>query len=352
MALSDLCLSVFYGNDYLGPYNFIHSGEVNGKPYWENSSGGMTIQWNSNNTYWEVVGWSGFANTALRSQNNVNFPTSNWKMIGRVPKNNVIVTSGTCGTYTPLSVDAIVTDSSCSSNCDGVIVMNVSGGKKPYLFSIDNGITYTSHPIFTNLCPNNYAIKVSADTPSIETKNVSVNFSENENQYAIFLKNISQTSISTDTLQTTWVLTIEPPLQAGHILSINLNANLDTIISKPGNATTLNTLSVYKNNTELTPSSIVGSTSSSLRPYCSPYENVYASSGLTYSTTLVSGDTLTGITTSIISNIQIETGSNGCSTKVEQKNLIRIMSAYINTCKCCQLIYTSDGYGGINSHIR
>lgn len=64
MVLSDLCLSVFYGNDYLGPYNFIHSGEVNGKPYWENSSEGMTIQWNSNNTYWEVVGWPGFANTA------------------------------------------------------------------------------------------------------------------------------------------------------------------------------------------------------------------------------------------------------------------------------------------------
>jgi hypothetical protein len=134
-------------------------------------------------------------------------------------------------------------------------------------------------------------------------------------------------------------------------LTIGLNANLDTKISEPGSASTLNTLSVYKNNTLLTGNTTT-STTSLARPYCSPYLDNTNYSGLTYSTTLISGDTLTGITTSVINNIQLETGSNGCSTRIEQKNLIRIMSAAINTCKCCELIYNSDSNAGINSHIR
>ena len=47
------------------------------------------------------------------------------------------------------------------------------------------------------------------------------------------------------------------------------------------------------------------STTSLARPYCSPYLDITNYSGITYSTTLVSGDTLTGITTSVINSIPL-----------------------------------------------
>lgn len=349
---SNLCLSVFLDNDILGPYNFIYSGETNGKSYWGNSSNAYIMRWNSGNTYWEVINWSGITNTALRNQNDVDFPTANWKMIGIAPKNEVIVTSGSCGAYPPLILNATVTNNTCSRDCDGVIVASAKGQTKPYLYSLNGGVSYTPNPIFDNLCNGEYNLRVSASTSVIESKFVSVGFNQTANQYALSLQNISQTNISDDTIQTTWKLNIDPPLKVGDILTIGLNANLETIISEPGSATTSNSISIYKNNTLLSASTINFTNTENIRPYCTPYLNIGNYSGLTYNTTLVSGDTLTGITTSIINNIQIQTGSNGCSTKVEQKNLIRIISAAMNTCKCCELIYNSDSNAGINSHIR
>jgi len=350
--LSDLCLSVFLENEVFGPYNFIYSGETNGKPYWGNSANSYIMRWNSGNTYWEVVNWSGFTNTALRNQNDTDFPTSNWKMIGAAPKSDVIVTSGSCGAYAPLVLTTTITNNTCSRDCDGVIVASAKGQAKPYLYSINGGVTYTGNPIFSNLCNGEYDLMVSASTSVIESKTISVGFNETDNVYGLILQNISQTNISNDTIQTTWQLNIDPPLDAGYILTLALNANLDTITSQPGSATTSNTISIYKNNTLLSASTINFTTNEIERPFCSPYLNVGNYSGLTYYTTLVSGDTLTGVTTSIINNIQVQTGSNGCSTKIEQKNLVRIMSAVINNCKCCELIYNSDSNAGINSHIR
>lgn len=351
MAVSNLCLSVFFENDELGPYNFVYGGEANGKPYWDASYNDMVMQWNSGNTYWEVVNWIGVANSALRSQTETDFPISNWKLIGRVAKNEVIVTSGSCGTYTPLVLNATITNNTCSSNCDGIIVANAKGQTKPYLYSINNGVTYTPNPIFGNLCNGDYNLIVSANTAITTSKTFSVGFNGLANQYGLTLENISQTNISNDTIQTTWRLNINPPLKTGDVLTIGLNANLETKISEPGSASTVNTITVYKNSTLLTGNTNT-TTTSIARPYCSPYLDNTKYSGLTYSTTLISGDTLTGVTTSIINNIKVETGSNGCSTKIEQKNLIRIMSAAINTCKCCELIYNSDNNAGINSHIR
>jgi len=348
---SNLCLSVYFENDILGPYTFTYGGEINGKPYWDGSYNDMIMQWNSSNTYWEVLNWIGVSNTALRNQSDTDFPIANWKLIGIAPKNEVIVTSGSCGTYPPLVLNANVTNNTCSRDCDGVIVASAKGQTNPYLYSINGGVSYTPNPIFDNLCNGEYNLSVSASTSVIESKFVSVGFNQTANQYALALQNIYQMSISDDTIQTTWQLNIDPPLKVGDVLSLGLNANLETIISEPGTATTLNSLSVYKNNTLLNPSATITNTEN-IRPYCSPYLNIGSYSGLTYNTTLVSGDTLTGITTSIINNIQIQTGSNGCSTKIEQKNLIRIMSAAINTCKCCELIYNSDSNAGINSHIR
>lgn len=58
-----------------------------------------------------------------------------------------------------LTAKAIVTKGiDCSSNA--IINVTASGGKRPYQYSLDNGTTYTSNPIFTNLNAGNYFVRV------------------------------------------------------------------------------------------------------------------------------------------------------------------------------------------------
>jgi hypothetical protein len=351
MAINDLCLNVYFENDIIGPYNFQYSGITNGKNYWHSTGSSMTIIWNLSNKYWEVLNWTGVTNTALRSVNSSDIPTSDWKIRGVAPKNDVLVTYGECDGYSPILLRSKITNNSCVGNCDGVIVASSLGGIKPYVYSINNGQTYSSSPIFKGICEGQYNLYVSGQTGGVASivSNVS---SENElSRYEINLSNISEQFISDDTIQTTWKLNINPELKAGHVLTLTMNANLETSLYQPGSASTNNIISVYKNNSLLTPN-IISNSLATNRPYCSPNLINTTYSALTYSTTIISGDTLTGTTTSIINNNGYQVDSNGCSTKVEQKNTIRIDSAKINTCRCCEIIFNSQNYVGINSHIK
>lgn len=351
MAVSDLCLSVYFENDILGPYTFAYGGEINGKSYWNGSYNDMLMQWNSINSYWEVLNWIGVPNTALRNQNDTDFPTSNWKLIGITQKNNIIVKSGTCGTYPPLVLKSKITNNTCPTNCDGIIVASAIGETTPYVYSLDS-VNFKKSPIFSNICEGQYSLSVSASTGAIVSSIVSVNTDFESSIYNVSLENISQASISNEIVQTTFKLNIVPELKVGDVLSLTLNSTNQIIKYEPGSSGGSNIMNVYKNTSGLTPTIAPTVVTSSNRPYCSPSQINSQYIDSIYTTTLMSGDTLTGITTSTINNILFETDSNGCSTKIEQKNIIKIISARINTCKCCKVIFNSQNYAGINLHIR
>jgi hypothetical protein len=63
------------------------------------------------------------------------------------------------------SLDANIQITPCSSatSNDGVILINVTGGSSPYLFSIDGGVTFRDTFVFTNLITGIYNIVVLAD---------------------------------------------------------------------------------------------------------------------------------------------------------------------------------------------
>ena len=349
---SNLCLSVYFENDIIGPYTFTYGdGEINGKPYWSILDSDMVMQWNSGNTYWEVVNWVGVENSALRNQNDTDFPIANWKLIGIVPKNNVIVKSGSCGTYPPLVLKSKITKNSCPNNCDGIIVASAIGETTPYVYSLDS-INFKQSPIFNNICEGQYSLSVSASTGAIVSSIVSVGTDFESMIYNVSLENISQESISNDVIQTTFKLNIVPELKVGDVLSLTLNSTNTTIKYEPGSSSGSNIMNVYKNTSGLTPTIAPTVMVSTNRPYCSPSQINSQYIDSTYITTLMSGDTLTGMTTSTINNVLFETDSNGCSTKIEQKNIIKILSARINTCKCCKVIFDSENYAGINLHAR
>lgn len=55
----------------------------------------------------------------------------------------------------------IIIDEKCSGICEGEIQFNTVGGDPPYYYSIDNGVTVQSNPIFSNLCSGNYTLNYS-----------------------------------------------------------------------------------------------------------------------------------------------------------------------------------------------
>lgn len=76
---------------------------------------------------------------------------------------------------TDITATLTISDVTCSGLCSGSITINATGGTAPYLFSIDNGVSFQSSNLFTNLCSGAYTIlitDVNGCTSSIITGNV------------------------------------------------------------------------------------------------------------------------------------------------------------------------------------
>ena len=61
---------------------------------------------------------------------------------------------------TPLQITVIVTDETVIDADNGIIVINAIGGVEPYIYSIDNGVSFQDSNTFINLSPGSYDIVV------------------------------------------------------------------------------------------------------------------------------------------------------------------------------------------------
>jgi len=75
--------------------------------------------------------------------------------IGCINSNFIVISP-----LVPLSATFTKTDVHCNGNNDGSITVNATGGQAPYVYSLDNGMTYVSTNVFTNLTTGTYNITV------------------------------------------------------------------------------------------------------------------------------------------------------------------------------------------------
>ncbi|KQO34368.1 hypothetical protein ASF10_01205 [Flavobacterium sp. Leaf82] len=88
-----------------------------------------------------------------------NLSLGNYIITVKDSQNVVISLTATIVPYVPLSTNLVLSKSiDCLSNA--TINVTASGGKTPYQYSLDNGVTYTTSPIFTNLGAGSYFVRV------------------------------------------------------------------------------------------------------------------------------------------------------------------------------------------------
>jgi hypothetical protein len=344
-----LCLIVTYATQSYGPSQFVISGSQNGKPQW--TSGSMVLGWSITNLRWEIQGWTNTVGLPV-STDTSNIPTSSWAIAGGTgTQPSISMTQGTCPAYLPLSTNVVGTNTSCSGtlNCNGSISITTMGGVAPYLYSINNGISFQSSNVFNGLCQNTYTVITKDSLNNTQTQVVIIGFDGAPTTYTISTVVDRIQIIDTSTQIAYWHVEVNPPITDGSIVSFDLNVSTTKNYNQPGVGTISDTITVSQNDVRQYPSTTSSITTTSGRPYCSPYETINVSKSEVYSLQVSKDIAIVGTSTSILTITDGQVATNGCVTELNQTILTSVSTSVIDGCTCCT-ITDDDIPQGIKNH--
>ena len=344
----NFCMSFFFeGPVGIQTYNihFNLSSFINGKSSWVSDGETYTIFWDTLSSSWNVGG--GSLPGGLTNNNPLSPPTNagDWTVIGSYGSVTNIV-DGLCGEIlmglSPLSegmntISSVVTQNQTNCGCDGSIMINVSGGYPPYLFSIDGGLTNQGMPIFSNLCQGSYSTLVTDSSGFTQSNSVTINPPKPPITYSINLSNSFVTTVNSSTTLTknyTTQVTINPPLPYGVTIEFDLiHTNTHETSPQSGSSTNITNSQMTKNSTILpyTYSSVTTGTSFNVIDGCQN-QTLYVNgvSQVWQNLTVMNGDNITvETTTSIIKN-----ENNECYFGISN-DVFNIINAKIYGCSCC-----------------
>lgn len=329
----NLCMFV----KYLKPkitvqIQFIFNGYLNGKPNWVSNDSVYDLYWNTGLTpnQWVVSGFQP-PTTQVINVNPTTPPITGWQVFGESLISSVFVVSGNCESNQPVEFTYNVTEAKCGNN--GTITIQATGGDGVYEYSVDNGITWTTNPIFQNLSAGSYQVHVR------------------------------------DGLGTTTIQTVVVPLAAAPTVNLNLNVNYSlgtfTVTSDvpPGftvsfdiNHTNIfeyypsniSPLPTYNNivtviNPSFGPLPQIGITQTQQTPIIVPacglgpvLKNVEQKQ---YGTTLTitNGQTINGTFTNQLTQSSAPTTCKGANRSMQ----ITLTNTKVNDCECCVIKTTS-----------
>ena len=345
----NLCFLAYNTNNVVGPSTFIQNGTHNARPKWTNSSN-QNIVWKG--TRWELVtsdlstpvnpvggGIFGSVTTTLP-------PTSNWQLFGGTQTYTINVTSGSCPAVTPLQVNVTTQNSTCNgqTNCDGSINISARFGTAPYEYSINNGTSWQTSPIFSNLCPGTYLVRVRDSASGNYSQSAQIGFVGTPQTYQInvvtqpqLTSEVSANGVSTKT--TYFTVTSTPTLPAGIVLQFTLTTSSTKTYNGPGSGNIVDNFTILQNGVLKTPSTTNSTTVNSTRPNCNPETQQVVTETDQYYLELSNTSTVSGSTTSVltITNGQVGAQSN-CTTSLSQNISLQVSNPVTKGCVCCTAV--------------
>ena len=340
---SSLCVLIIGVVPALSPIQFTYNGVVNGRPVW--ISGSYTLDYNVTNRRWQINGLSVNGGTPISTSTSTP-PLSNWTIVGGslTPIPQVIVLEGVCPPFTPLNVTIQTENSDCGN--DGSINILASGGLTPYQYSINGGATYTTTSVFNGLSANTYNVVVKDTSGTTINKSVVISQVGTINTYTVSVSNTNVQSPSANLRTSSWLVSVNPPIPVGTVISFILNVETIQNINSPGSGITSSVNQVYQNTTLLTPSNTTTNNSVTTRPRCSPFTTETTNILQTYSIVMSAGTVVSGISDSSLTITSGQSSSNGCSTNLQQNISVLPQQATINGCQCCTVVTNGTSYGG------
>lgn len=318
---------------------FIPNGLYGGFPSWvDDSNSNITITWDATISNWRINNYQpgGPGNTIL-SPNSVDAnPPLDWASFGGAVR--VLVTPSFPCIYTYLrNFKRSVNKPTCL--CDGSIIFNVSLDNPPFSYSIDNGVTYSSSPIFTDLCSGIYTLAVLDSLGNVYTSSETVESSQPSTTYTISLSTNTTVPVNNNIsvvndYETTVIIT--PPLPDGATITFDL-IHTNSFYSSPTSGTSILTTGtiLYKNLSATTiNNSVTGNTISVNTAAGCQTDYVYQSniSDVWNSLTISNNDTITISTTS-----RVDKTTTGNCVVGYSNDTYSIGNAVISGCNCCSI---------------
>lgn len=329
-SISGLCFNVIWSDGTIVQLEFAFNGYYNGRPRWYDSTNGYYVQWSPTQS-WRISGYT-YNTSVLGSQTTATIPTSGWGAIGGYTTATVNVNQGVCGSLSTLYFTLQTSPANCEGTCNGSIIVTPVGGSAPYQYTIDNGVTYQSSNIFSNLCGGSYAISVLDNSGNTYTQQTTVPNSANIVNYSVGLQVNSLTTAGI-TKQQQWSVVVSPALPAGVTLTYDLTIQAEQLEQRPGFGIIDYSTIVKKNTTGLS-TTASSTTSTTPRPYCSPQTQTETDYTEVYPISMTVGDVVSGTSIS-----QITMGDpaniNGCSTFLSQTMTVSISNVNLTGCNCC-----------------
>ena len=347
IVYQDLCMTFQKRDNKPDVIQFIYGGinTVNNTPYWvDEINDSITIKWNGTN--WTLTGYQPFQNdpeiTILSSDSiSANPPILGWQPFGVDPISLTITPLvGNCPTTPALRQSYPVSINQPTCLCDGSILFNPNLDNPPFTYSINNGVTYSDSPIFSNLCSgiyslsildslgNNFGNTITLDEPTLATT------------YTLSLNTTPSTQINnpttiSKTYETTIIVT--PELPDGTTVYFDLIHN-NSFYSGPLSGTSILTTGtlLYKNEVSIPLSSTFSGNSTSINTSPGCQSNIIYQYNTTESWNtlgLTNTDTIT-ITTST----RVDKTTLGLCVVGYSDDSYSIANARIEGCDCCTIL--------------
>ena len=349
-----LCFIAIGGTSY-GPLQFVGNGSKNGKTTWTNN-GDYNITWVSSRNRWEILGSDNITPFApvggglFASTTTSLYPDAGWGLVGGTQTYSATVTQGKCPSSIPLQVTLTAENSSCNTttNCNGSITVNASYGVAPYAYSINNGVTYQTASVFTNLCPGTYTILTSDATNATNIQTITVGYDTQPITYQLSLSantSAAQT-ITTDNYasSTTYLkAVVTPPLPIGLTIGFDLTVSSVKTYNGPGTGVITDTINITEGGILKTPSTTSSISQTGDRPNCNPESQVVVTEADTYSLLMTSTSDILITDRSMLQITDGEAGAqSNCLTNLTQTIYAQFTTPFIRGCDCCSVVADSN----------